>query len=150
MRYQRLVAVFFFPVLFLVLAETCPTEEEEGPSIDDTLQFDGFSNTKDSDPLTVDDPSQSYRAEVEITSEDAIDTSDVDAYIIINCSFSEDRFLEIPLRESGLTRLVGSATANGSGCVGIGGQNERVTFYVRVVRRTSTIQFSVRVNGRIQ
>lgn len=149
MRYQRLVAVFFFPLLFLVLSETCPPEAE-GPKIDDTLEFNGFSNTQDSETITVDDPGQSYRAEVEITSEDAIDTSDVEAYIIIDCSFSEDRFLEIPLRESSLTRLTGRATANGSGCVGVGGQNERVTFYVRVIRRNQTIQFSVRVNGRIQ
>jgi hypothetical protein len=154
MIHQRLIALFFFPLLFLGLSETCPTEED-GPSIDETLQFNGTANTKTTSTLTTDDPSEGYTAEVEITSNDAIDASDVRAFIIIDCQFSEDHFQEISLRDAGTTRLTGKSMATGSGCVGVGGpvgggQNERVTFYVHVDRINRFVQLTVRVNGSLK
>ena len=147
MRYPRLYAILFFPVLFLVLAETCPTEED-GESIESNINFTtNGSNVLGSDTITSDRPENSFQAEVVITSNEAIDNSDVRAFILATCRDGGEQYFAIPLNNSSLVVLAGSGSTQASFCNGPTGQRGRVTWQVVVERLNRFVTFSVRVNA---
>ena len=119
----------------------------EDATLEDEISFTSSgTHLKESQSLTSEDPTSSFSADVTITSTDAIDPGDVQAWIKGQCQFGTQEFFEIPLRENGLTSLRGSSSANGRFCIGPGGQRETVTWNV-VIQRNTPIAFRFHVSA---
>jgi hypothetical protein len=145
---HRLRALLTLGALFMLLT-VCDDLTADSESIDDTLEFTGdrVNDLKRSDSVTSEKPENSFSATVTITSDDALEPSDVQAWIEASCrDGGGDNFL-ITLQQNGVTGLRGSRTVNARFCNdATTGQRSQVTYTV-VVQRLSPYPFSVSVSA---
>lgn len=127
----------------------CDLTATEGESFTNTLDFSGSRANieKLSDSITSEYPENDFTAKVTVTSEEAIETSDVSAWIHAACRDGGAQNFTITLSEVSLTSLKGSRTVNAAFCnSSTTGQRGRVTFTV-VVKGLSLTPFSAVVEA---
>lgn len=148
MFYQRLRALLTLSAVFLLLT-VCDFVAEEGESINDTLAFTGsrVNDRQRSDSITSSSPENSFTATVTITSDDALEPSDVVAWIEAACRDGGGENFVITLQEDGLQALKGSRTVSAAFCNDSStGQRGKVTYTV-VVQRLSPYPFTAVVTA---
>ncbi len=145
---QRLRALLTLGAIFMLLT-VCDFADVEGESIENTLEFTGtrVNDLRRSDSITSSTPENSFTATVTITSNDAIEPSDILAWIEASCREGGGENFIITLAQDGLTGLKGSRTVNAAFCNDAAtGQRGRVTYTV-VVQRLSPFAFTAVVTA---
>lgn len=139
-------------LLLYAVADTCDelgSDDDDSASIENTLAFTGSSlNSRSSDSVVSDQPEDNFTAQVVITSNDAIEPSDVRAFIEATCRDGGGNNFEITLNQDGLTGLTGRRTVNARFCNDQQtGQRGQVTYRVVVQRLNRFITFTAVVSA---